>query len=116
MPNPPSGRSEFVLLQLALPGLPVRNVGVLLLETATRRLYWLLRTDWDLLAPPEDARILAQLDQEFQLRAQEMDGEQFLLTLENQLSNTLRLTPRMPVESPQAFTALNTLFGLHCMT
>ncbi len=103
------------MLRLALPGQPIRNVGVLLLEGGSR-LHWMFRNDWETLAPPEDAEVLAQIDHDFQLRAQEMGGEQFLLTIEDQLSNVLRLSERQSINCGDAQKALRDLFTQHCLT
>jgi hypothetical protein len=109
-----SGTAEYVLIELALPGRPVRNIGVLLLETPNRRLHWMLRTDWDALAPPDDAEVLARLEEDFQMRAEEMGGEQLLLALEDQLSNVLRLSDRTRIDAPGVNAALRDLFRQFC--
>ncbi len=107
--------AEYVLLQLALPGKPARNVGVLLLDRKANRLHWRLRADWHALAPPEDAEILALLKQDLASKIQESGGEQFLVALEDQLSNILRLTGRRPIESEDLQAAVHELFRQCCM-
>jgi hypothetical protein len=109
-----SGTAEYVILQLALPGRGIRSVGVLLLETATRRLHWMLRTDWDAIAPRDVAEVLAELEEDFEKRAEEIGGEQLLLALEDQLSNVLRLSDRKRVDSPAVNAALRDLFRQFC--
>lgn len=109
------GSCEYVLLQLALPGESVCNVGVLLFHAATGRLHWRLRSDWASLAPPEDAAILSWLDHEFASKAREMGPEQFLLSLENQLSHVLRVTDRRPIDAGDPQAAVSELFGTYCL-
>lgn len=114
MPKP-EHTAEFVLLQLALPAQPVRNVGALLLDRTAGRLHWQLRSDWSSIAPPEEAEVLSLLVHDFASNVQRIGAEQFLLSLEDQLSNVLRLSERRSVDSQDHQAALRELFRQHCM-
>ncbi len=103
---------EYLLLQLAIPGQPIRNVGVVLVECG-RRLLWMWRTDWDALAPPEDSQMLRQLTADVQVWAQEMDAEAFLLMLD-QASNVLRIGERDVISDSDAQAALRRIFFEKC--
>jgi hypothetical protein len=86
--------AEYAVLQVALPGRPLQNVGVLLFEPATGHLDYSLLEAWDDIAGPEDAEVLTYLAEDFRARIDEMGGKVFLEQLEDTLSNALRLTPR----------------------
>lgn len=86
--------AEFAVLQLALPDRPLQNIGVLLIEPSTGKLDFSLRDDWDDIAEPDDAEVLVHLEDDFRARIHELGGQAFLESLEDTLSNALRLTPR----------------------
>jgi len=106
-------RAECVYVQIALPGEPVRNAGVLLLDPETDRLYLRFRRDWAHIAPEEDAEVLEALGADLEAKAAEMGGGRLLEWLESDASNTLRVTPRegMPVGSFEA--RLDRLYTRH---
>ena len=104
---------EYLLLQLALPDRPIRNVGVLLVERG-HRLHWMWRTDWESLAPPEDAQVLKQLAEDLQKWAQEWGAERFLLAFEQQASNVLRISERNAISDSDAQAALRRIFFENC--
>ena len=105
---------KFSVLQLAQPSKAVRNIGVLLLDPATDRLYKKLRTDWSEIADAEYVEILEALDADFETRIAEFGGEAFIKGLEEALSNLLRITDRDDVEVVSGFPqALNRLYEEH---
>lgn len=89
---------QFSVLRLALPGRPAEAIGVLLLDSESDRLVAKLRRDWDRLADPEDAEILAALQHDMETKIREMGGEAYLRSLEDTLSNILLITGREAVE------------------
>jgi hypothetical protein len=112
-------QAQFVFLKLALPGRPERNIGVFLLDGATGGLYFRIREDWDTIADPDEAELLSQLSGDFQRRIEELGnsgGEGFLRTLEDQLSNILRLTDRELIRVRDMRGALDTLFDENCVS
>jgi phage repressor protein C with HTH and peptisase S24 domain len=111
---PATRSAKFSLLQLALPAKPPLNIGVLLLDLATDRLYKKLRRDWSSIADPENVEVLERLDEDFDARIAELGGEAFLRGLEDTLSNTLLITEREQVNVVSDFTTvLNRLFEEH---
>ena len=94
---------EYVLLQLALPGAPVHDVGVLLLDADpdSHRHALRLRAHWEDLAGAEDAAYLASLEADFEDKIAEMGARRLLESWEDSLSHVLRVSPRteVPVDS-----------------
>ena len=115
MTVPPSAEAdaEYLLLRFAGTGRPVRNVGVLLYDTRAKRLYWRVRTDWQSIADPEDAEILAEMSRHLQEQVERMGAEQFLQDLEDTLSNVLRLSERRIIQVADFQEAANALYELH---
>ena len=93
-------RGEYAVLQLAWPGRPVRNIGVLLLDPATDRGWVRFTPEWD---DETDADVLAALQEDFEDKLREMGAAALLNWLEDTLSNTLLLTARDTVQV-DAFT------------
>ena len=83
-------------LQVALPGYPLQNAGVLLLDPETDELLFKLRRDWDAIAP-EDSDILSELADDIGRMAGKMGGRAFLEYAEATLSNILRISDRESV-------------------
>ena len=109
--------ADIVFLRLALPGQPERNVGLFLLDRGTGNLFVRIRDDWDQIVAPDDAELLSQLSGDFQHRIQELeDGgcERFLVSLEEQLSNILRLSNRETVRISNVRADLDRLFDQNC--
>jgi SOS-response transcriptional repressor LexA len=111
--TPINARREgsYVLLQAALPGRPLRAIGVILMDPATGRAWVRMREGFDDIADPEDAEVLEALQPEMVRRMAENGAEAFLESLEDSLSNVLRVTGRRKV-AVDAFTrALDRLYG-----
>jgi SOS-response transcriptional repressor LexA len=106
-------QGEYVLLQLALPGQPVHNVGVLLLDTASEQCQFRLRRHWDDLAGAEDAEYLASLDRDFRDKIAEMGAHRFLESLEDSLSHILLVTERQAVPVDSFSRVADRLFEQH---
>lgn len=108
-------RCEYVILQLALPGRPVQNIGVLLLDPSTGQVHARLRDDWDRLADADDAELLSHVEDDFNARIREMGGRAFLESLEDSLSNSLRVTERETASVKDFPTALDRIFDQHVL-
>ncbi len=104
---------EYCVLRLALPGRPVANIGVLLLDPSSRKLHIRLRESFADVANPEDAEVLSELRGDFARRLDGIDGEAFLLWLEETLSNALQLTERRTVMVRDFDRTLDRLFVEH---
>ncbi|HUI54944.1 MAG TPA: S24 family peptidase [Bryobacteraceae bacterium] len=113
--TPITARREgtYVLLDAALPERAAHHVGVLLLDPATDRAWVRMRQRFDDLAAPEDVEVLEALEGDIRSRVAEMGAEAFLCSLEDSLSNVLRVSERQTV-AVDAFTrVLDQLFSEH---
>lgn len=106
-------QGEYVRLQLALPGQPVHDIGVLLLDASSGRSRLRLRRRWDDLADPEDAAYLAALDADFRQKIDEAGAAAFLESLEDSLSHVLRVTEREVVAVDSLSRVADQLFEKH---
>ena len=100
---------EFTVLQLALPGEPLQNVGVLALESATGQLLWKLRGEWASIAGEETA-VLEGLNLELQSRVDQIGGRAVMEQFEDTLSNILRMSQRRRILTDDIETAVARLF------
>ena len=103
-------RGECVFLQAALPGRPLENIGVLLLDPATDRVYRRLRRDWESLAGWEDAEVLELLEDDLAAKAGEMGGAALVQYLEQNASNLIRVTDREAIQLADFEARLNRLY------
>src|SRR5215831_14661916 len=87
-------RGEYVELRLALPGAPEHTIGVLFLDPAGDRLFLRLRSHWDDIAGPDDLDYLSHLEDDLRMQAAQSGAGQFLRSLEDSLSQILRLGER----------------------
>jgi SOS-response transcriptional repressor LexA len=106
-------KAQFAVLELALPGRPRANAGVLLFDPATGELLLKLRGEWAELAEPEDAEVLSQVAEDLALRAKETGGGALLGHLEETLSNVLRISQRETISVGNMEKALERLFARH---
>ena len=115
-----SGRSqrkgtsgEYLLLELVRPGEAPRNIGVLLRDIATGQVYPKIREHFEDIEDPEEAELLAALGADFDLKIKEMDGDEFLRSLEDSLSNALRISQRVVVTVDDFSRTLESLYEEH---
>lgn len=108
-------RGEYVLLQLALPGRPVHDVGVLLVDADpdSRRHALRLRSHWDDLADPEDAALLAALGRDLADKIAETGARGLLESWEDSLSHVLRVSERQAVDVDSFARVADRLFEGH---
>ena len=113
-----SGRrpGAYVLLEAALPERPVRNIGVLLLDPATDRGWLKMREGYSDIAAGEDAEVFAALEEDVRAQMAESGAEAFLQSLEDMLSNVLRITDRQSVEVDSFTRVLSQLYSDHVET
>jgi SOS-response transcriptional repressor LexA len=104
---------EYLLLALALPGEPERNIGVLLRDSETGQVYPRIRGHWEEIRDPEEAEWLQALGDDFDAKIREIGGDEFLRTLEDSLSNALRLSQRTAVTVDDFPRALARLYEEH---
>lgn len=108
-------RGEYVLLQLALPGRPVHDVGVLLVDADpdSARHALRLRAHWEDLADAEDAAYLAALEQDFRDKIAEMGARRLLESWEDSLSHVLRVSGREAVMVDSFSRVADRIFEKH---
>ncbi len=108
------GNAEFVLLQLAAPGQPIRNIAVLLLDPKKDRIFMRFPDDWRTFPAGDYAEMLPLLAEDFGMKVGEMGAASFLRSLEDTLSNILRLSDRTVIPLPADFKkTLDDLFTTH---
>ncbi|HWB83706.1 MAG TPA: S24 family peptidase [Bryobacteraceae bacterium] len=112
---PISGQRQgtYVLLEAALPGRSPQPIGVLLVDTAADRVWLRMRQRFDDFGELEDAEVFEALEEDIRARAAEMGAEAYLSSLEDSLSNAVRVSERQTV-SVDAFTrVLDRLYSEH---
>ncbi len=109
----PRMRGEYCVLQYAGPGRPVVNIGVLLLDPVSDKLYLRMRSDWRGVAEPSEAQVLALLEDDLRSKANRMGGLNLLESLEDRLSSAIRMTDRQPIAVEEFGEALAQLYRLH---
>ena len=106
-------KAQYQLLELALPGRPSVNAGVLLFDPASDRLHVKLRQDWEQLADADDAEVLEHLEEDLKNQGSTAGGDQLLRSMEETLSNTLRITERTAIAVGDFEKALERLYLHH---
>lgn len=106
-------QGEYLLIELALPGRPQQNIGVLLRDAGTGRVYPKIRKQFREIEDREEAEWLEALDQDFAAKIEEMGGDAFLRHIEDSLSNALRLSERTVVAVDDFDRTLELLYEEH---
>jgi phage repressor protein C with HTH and peptisase S24 domain len=100
--------ARYSLLMVELPGREIITVGVLLEDPATNQVHIRLRRDWQSI-DPDEAEVLAFLEEDLLARAAEEGAAKFFARLEDTLSNTIRVSDRreaMVEDFPRALARL----------
>ncbi len=103
----------YSLLLCQLPGRPVETVGVLLLDPATDTLHLRLRRDWDSFASEEDAEVLSELEEDLSADSSKRGGTAVLDWLENEASDSIRITNREAITVSDYSKVLGDLYREH---
>jgi SOS-response transcriptional repressor LexA len=114
-------RGQFSVVQADLPGRGQVNVGVLLQEPDSDRLYLRFRRDWESLVDrdgkwlldDDDLEIFLALAEDLERKAAEMGAERLFEYLESTLSATLRVSNREPVIAEDFQRAVDRLYRRH---
>jgi phage repressor protein C with HTH and peptisase S24 domain len=104
--------ARFSILAREEPGDGPVNIGVLLEDPATDRLYIRTRRDWDRIAP-EEAEVLSALEADLAAKSAELGAARLLNHFEDTLSNTLRVTDRRDVMVEDFDRSLARLYREH---
>jgi SOS-response transcriptional repressor LexA len=103
----------YVLLEAVLPGEAPRQIGVILIDPATDRGWVKLRGRYDDFAAPEDIEVLDALESDLRNKLAEMGAERCLASLEDSLSNVLRVGERQAVAVDAFSRVIERLYGEH---
>ena len=106
-------QGTFVLLDAFLPERPPCTIGVLLIDLDTGRPWFRMRRDFSAIADPEDAEVLEAMEDHIRQCLSESGAEACLLSLEDTLSNTLRVSPRQAVSVDAFSRVLDRLYREH---
>jgi phage repressor protein C with HTH and peptisase S24 domain len=101
-------QGAYVLLDACLPGRDPQPAGVLLIDPATGRGYVRLRSHFDDLT--DDTEVLDALAEDLEAKLHEVGAEALLASLEDSLSNVLRVSERRTVEVDSFLRVLDNLF------
>jgi phage repressor protein C with HTH and peptisase S24 domain len=115
---PITGRRQgtFVLLEAVLPDRPPRTIGVLLADPQTGRGWLRLRDSYRDIAEPDDAEVLEALENHLQTCLAEAGAPALLASLEDTLSNAVRVSERKTVEVDAFTRVLDRLYREHVET
>lgn len=103
----------YAVLEAVLPGQAPENIGVLLIDPAADRGWVRLRPRFDDIADPQDAEVLETLESDIVRKLEESGAEAYLQSLEDSLSNVLRIGERREVEVDAFSRVLDRLYREH---
>jgi phage repressor protein C with HTH and peptisase S24 domain len=101
----------YVVLEAALPQQRPQPIGVLLVDPATDRGWVRLRRNFDDLT--DDTEVLEALEEDLRERLAENGAEALLASLEDSLSNTVRVGERQAVDVDAFTRILERLYANH---
>src|SRR5215471_7966606 len=109
-----SGREgTYVVLEAALPGRSPTPLGVLLVDRATDRGWLRMRHDFAEIADPDDIEVLEVLEGHIRQCLTENGAQAFLQSLEDTLSNAIRVTDRQAVQVDAFSRVVERLYSEH---
>jgi SOS-response transcriptional repressor LexA len=104
---------KYSVLTAELPGHGLLNIGVLLQDPETDRLYLRVRRDLDSLVDGQDYDVFSGLRNDLASQASEMGAEKLLEHLEDALSDSIRITNREPALVDEFERTLDRLYRRH---
>jgi phage repressor protein C with HTH and peptisase S24 domain len=111
MPIRGTREGTYVVLEVCLPGRGPAPAGVLLMDPATDRAWVRLRGRFDDLT--DDTAVWDALEEDLQSKAAESGAEALLRSMEDSLSNSLRVSERRTVEVDAFTRTIERLFAEH---
>jgi SOS-response transcriptional repressor LexA len=102
-----------VVLEAALPSRPPAPLGVLLVDPETDRGWLQLRRDFAEIADSDDAEVLEALEDHIRQYISENGAQAFLQSLEDALSNAIRVTDRQAVQVDAFTRVVESLYRDH---
>jgi len=106
----------YYILQVEFPGGDLNPIGLLLENPERDELHLRLRRDLESLAGEEDAEVLSAMAQDLRSKATELGAAALLRSLEDSLSNAIRISDRRPIQVGNFEWSLNQLFREHVPT
>ncbi len=103
----------YVLLETALPQRPACAIGVILLDVESGRPWFRMRRNFESIAAAEDAEVLEAVEAHIRQCFTESGAENFLGSLEDSLSNALRVSERQTIAVDSFSRALDRLYREH---
>jgi SOS-response transcriptional repressor LexA len=103
----------YAVLEACLPGKLPRNIGVLIMDPESNRAWTRFRESFDDIAEPDDAEVLAGLEEHFQAVIASAGAGAWMAYLEDSLSNTVRIAEQASVRVDAFTRALDQLFDKH---
>jgi SOS-response transcriptional repressor LexA len=100
-----------VPVQAAFPGRPVRDIGIFLLDPATGRGWLRMRRQFDEIADPEEFDFLELLESDMLQQIEELGAKAWLASLEDSVSNVVRVGERQSVAVDAFSRVLDRLYG-----
>jgi SOS-response transcriptional repressor LexA len=108
-----ASEGAYYVVRLAIPGRPVRNAGIILVDPRGE-LHFKFRDEWDGLdASDEDLEFLSHLQQDFESHSRSIGPEAFLHELEDRFSNLIVAGDREKVRVVGITRTIERLFGEH---
>jgi phage repressor protein C with HTH and peptisase S24 domain len=99
----------YVVLEAVFPQRPSAPVGIVLIDPAQNRGWVRFRSEFD--ADPQDVEFLQALEEDTRRQMEQLGAEQYLASLEDSLSNVLRVSERQTVAVDAFSRVLDRLFG-----
>ena len=99
--------AQFLLLQFQRPSDELWPVAVLVFDPSNDRLYVRGREDYAGIADDDDAQVLSETVKQLQADVAAQSGNAILDLLESTLSNSIRLTERIPFRTPDIANSLH---------
>ena len=109
----PRREATYVLLKAALPRAAPKNIRVLLIDPAADRAWVRMRERYDDFTGDEDAEVLEALGEDIRQQAAAQGAEACLRSLEDPLSNVVRVSERQGVAVDAFARVLDRLFDQH---
>jgi SOS-response transcriptional repressor LexA len=103
----------YVVLEAVPPGRTPCNIGVLLIDPETGRAWLRMRRDFEEIADPGEAEVLAGLEEHIRDCLRESGAMAFLASLEDSLSNTVRISDPETVPVDAFSRAVEQLYREH---
>jgi len=104
-------QGAYAVLEAAVPERAPRPIGIILVDPESDRGWIKLRREYEEMASTEDAEVLEAIEGDLRGKLEEMGAEACLSSLEDSLSNVLRVGERQAVTVDAFSRVLERLYG-----